>query len=197
MFLAKSLSVNQPFDLTNHSKSMTEIGLSLERPSPGTRINSRERNPRQRILVVDDDLLVRRFHSEMLIYSGYQVDTAKDGAYAWDALQFGNYDLLITDNEMPNMSGVELLKKIQAFGLELPIIMATGAPPEYEFDQYPALQPDAVLLKPYNGDEFLETVKNVLQAFADSRIAIGSAADWRGFPLSNELPLTHLASINL
>ena len=45
-----------------------------------------EQGLRQRILVVDDDLLIRRLNAEMLIFSGYDVDTAEDGAVAWHLL---------------------------------------------------------------------------------------------------------------
>jgi len=46
----------------------------------------REPNLPQRILVVDGDPLIRQVNSEVLFYSGYQVDAADDGAAAWDAL---------------------------------------------------------------------------------------------------------------
>jgi DNA-binding response OmpR family regulator len=48
----------------------------------------------------------------VLIDAGYQVDVAEDGATAWAALQLSKYDLLITDQFMPKVSGVELPKKI-------------------------------------------------------------------------------------
>ena len=120
--------------------------------------------PRPRILVVEDDVDIRRLNSEVLIDSGYLVATAKDGAQAWDALQLVHYDLLITDNGMPGLSGVEVLKKIHAAGMKLPVIMATGTMPTWEFSVYPWLHPAAVLLKPYHVAELLETVRNILGA---------------------------------
>ena len=141
-------------------------------------------NLRPHILVVEDDVDIRRLNSEVLMRSGYLVATAKDGALAWDALQLVNYDLLITDNGMPGLSGVEVLKKIHAAGMNLPVIMATGTMPTWEFSVYPWLQPTAVLLKPYHVAELLETVKKVLGADNPVRSAImshnghnGSAAD--------------------
>ena len=71
----------------------------------------REPNLPQRILVVDGDPLIRQVNSEVLIYSGYHVDAADDGAAAWDALRVNNYDLLITDNDLPRVTGVELLRR--------------------------------------------------------------------------------------
>src|SRR5664279_4806418 len=67
----------------------------------------RQPGPRRRILVVDDEPLLRRLNTEVLVDAGYRVDTAEDGAVAWDTLQLNSYDLLITDNEMPNVSGVD------------------------------------------------------------------------------------------
>ena len=122
--------------------------------------------PCLRILVAEDDTLIRQLNTEMLINSGYRVDAAEDGAVAWDALQATRYDLLITDNGMPNVTGVDLLKKVHAARLALPVIMATGELPKKEFTQFPWLQPDAVLLKPYTMPEFLGAVKEVLHAAA-------------------------------
>jgi len=63
---------------------------------------------------------------------------------------------------MPNVSGVELIEKVRAAGMTLPVIMATGEAPEEDFTRNPFLQPAATLLKPYTPVEFLGTVKNVL-----------------------------------
>jgi len=125
-----------------------------------------------RILVVDDDPLIRRLNSEVLIYSGYQVDAANEGAAAWDALRVNNYDLLITNNEMPQVTGVDLLKKVHATRMAMPIVMATWTLPTREFDLYPWLQPAAVLMKPYSFDELLETVEKVLYAIPSVKAEI-------------------------
>jgi DNA-binding response OmpR family regulator len=120
-------------------------------------------NPPDRILVVEDDKFFRRLNTETLARSGYQVDATVDGAAAWQALNTDSYDLLITDNSMPKVSGVELLKKLRVASMTLPVIMATGTLPEEEFTRYPWLQPAATLLKPYTGEEILRTVKKVLR----------------------------------
>ena len=137
-------------------------------------------NLRQRILVVDGDPLIRRLNSEVLIYSGYQVDAAEDGAAAWEALYASNYDLLITDNDVPKVSGVHLLKKIHATRLALPVILATGIMPAWELSKSPWLQPAAVVLKPYTFDELVATVENVLHAKADASDMITSPANGCG-----------------
>lgn len=120
-------------------------------------------NPPEHILVVEDDIFLRRLNTQVLERSGYEVDAAADGAAAWKELNTDSYDLMITDNSMPKVSGVELLKKMRAARMVLPIIMATGALPTKEFARYPWLQPTATLLKPYTGEEMLSVVKKVLR----------------------------------
>lgn len=118
--------------------------------------------PPLRILVAEDDFSMRQINTTMLQNSGYEVDGAEDGAAAWEALNAETYDLLITDNNMPKVTGIELLKKLRAARMEMPVIMATGTIPTEEFTRYPWLQPAATLLKPYTCTEMLETVKKVL-----------------------------------
>jgi two-component system alkaline phosphatase synthesis response regulator PhoP len=120
-------------------------------------------NPPHRILMVEDDISVSLLNTEILTRSGYEVDAAKDGAAAWDALNVDSYDLMITDNSMPRMTGLELLKKLRAARMEMPVIMATGVLPTREFTRSPWLRPAATLVKPYTVGELLRTVKKVLR----------------------------------
>jgi DNA-binding response OmpR family regulator len=139
-----------------------------------------QKNPPPRILVVEDDADTRRLNAEVLINSGYEVDAAEDGAVAWEALQKKNYDLLVTDNEMPKVTGVELIKKLHAVRKALPVIMATGVEPKHEFMKNPWLHPAAVLQKPYTTDEFLETVRAVLHAVTYAHKEISSSENQQG-----------------
>jgi DNA-binding response OmpR family regulator len=124
--------------------------------------------PPRRILLVDDDTAVRVFNKTVLTQAGYEVDEAADGGAGFAALQSCVYDLVITDNSMPKVTGVEMLKKLRAARLSLPVIMATGAAPTDEFARYPWLQPDITLLTPYSVTEMLNAVEVVLRV-ADTR----------------------------
>ena len=135
---------------------------------------AQEPNSRTRILVVDDEPELRRLNTEILRHSGYHVDAAEDGAAAWSALQLNRYDLLVTDNDMPKITGVELLKKVHATKMALPVIMATGTIPEEEFERHPVIKPAVTLLKPYTLQEFLSAVRKVLKAPANACEEIGS-----------------------
>ena len=132
---------------------------------------------RQRILVVEDEFSIRRLNTEMLVHSGYDVDAAENGAAAWDALQVKRYDLMITDNDMPKLTGIELIKKVRATRLALPVIMATGKFPLDEFTRHPQLQPAVTLLKPYTFDELVGAVQLVLHATAGAGGEISSPSN--------------------
>jgi len=155
--------------------------------SPASALLARQPNPRQRILVVDDDAMIRQLNTEVLSCHGYLVDTAADGDIAWDAIQENNYDLLVTDHEMPKVTGVELLKKLHAAHLALPAILATGTYPQAELEQHPWLQIDAALLKPYTFDELLITVKNVLYAHTGDAGELAAPPNWQGEISPNRL----------
>jgi two-component system, cell cycle sensor histidine kinase and response regulator CckA len=117
-----------------------------------------------RILVVDDDNSVRRLTTEMLTRAGFAVDAAPDGAAGWEALRAKGYDLVITDNFMPNLTGIEMVKKIHAGSMNLPVIMATAILPQEEFQLHPWLESIPTLLKPFRATQLLSTVRKVLSA---------------------------------
>jgi DNA-binding response OmpR family regulator len=120
-------------------------------------------NSHCRILVVDDDSDTRQLSVDVLAGSGYEVEAVLDGAGGWEALQASRYDLIITDNKMPRMTGMEMIEQLRSARLALPVIMATGHLPLDEFALKPWLKPDATLERPFSNDELLETVKKVLR----------------------------------
>jgi CheY-like chemotaxis protein len=120
--------------------------------------------PSNRILVVEDEVDIRQVSAAVLSHFGYHTETAADGAAAWEALQANNYDLLITDNNMPKVSGVELVKKVRSAHMTLPVILASGALPTEELDRNPWLQPVATLVKPFSSGQLLQVVNQVLAA---------------------------------
>jgi len=123
----------------------------------------------QRILVVDDEIDSRQLTLDILTASGYEVEGVKDGDAGWEALQTYDYDLIITDNNMPKMKGLEMIEKLRAASMTLPVIMATGLPPTHEFVRRPWLKPDITLAKPFTNDDLLAAVKKLLGATGRDR----------------------------
>jgi len=133
-------------------------GRELERASTVA-----QKNPPRHILVVDDDSDRRQLSVDVLVRSGFEVDAAVDGADAWEALRVKHYDLVITDNKMPRMTGIELIEKLRLTRLALPVIMATRQLPTFEFERQPWLLPDGILQTPFSNQDLLEAVRKVLR----------------------------------
>jgi DNA-binding response OmpR family regulator len=115
-----------------------------------------------RILVLDDDDDIREIYVVVLIQSGYEVDAAANGQAGWEALHARPYDLLITDNEMPGLNGLELVNKICTSGMTLPIIFASGSLSPWEVQMHASVHIAAALPKPFTPDELVKTVQRVL-----------------------------------
>ena len=79
-----------------------------------------------RILVVDDEPLIRQTSAMVLASNGYEVRTAGDGFEALIELRQALPDLIISDLSMPNMSGFELLSVVRRRFPEIPVIAITG-----------------------------------------------------------------------
>jgi two-component system sensor histidine kinase and response regulator WspE len=92
-------------------KGSTAISPSLLAPS--LPINSSSIHP-LKILIVEDSATVRELERRLLVGCGYQVDTASDGLAGWNCVTHQQYDLIITDIDMPRMNGLELLQKIRS-----------------------------------------------------------------------------------
>ncbi len=79
-----------------------------------------------RVLVVDDEKVIREVLSDFLTMEGFVVRTVEDGAAAFAELQRRSYNLVISDMKMPNVGGLELLEKIAEAKLNVVVIIMTG-----------------------------------------------------------------------
>jgi CheY-like chemotaxis protein len=121
------------------------------------------------ILYAEDYSVQRGPSVEILTHSGYAVTPVEDGLEAWDALHSDRYDLLITDNNMPRMTGLELAAKTRLEGMKLPIIVASGTVGLLAGTNFDWLRVAARLQKPFATDHLLRTVEQVLRAAARAR----------------------------
>ncbi len=79
-----------------------------------------------KILVIDDEVAIRKALKEILEYESFEVSEAEDGAAALKVVEKENFDLIFCDIKMPRMDGIELLSKLKEKGVESPIVMITG-----------------------------------------------------------------------
>ena len=122
-----------------------------------------------RILYADDDACIRKLGERALAHCGYQVDTVSDGIEAWDALHKSNYDLLITDNEMPRLTGLKLAAQVRIARMLLPIVLASGSLQPLDDPATEWLSIAARLAKPFTVEELVATTEQVLSGSSDSR----------------------------
>ncbi|MCK5535035.1 response regulator, partial [bacterium] len=78
------------------------------------------------ILVVDDDLSVRNLCVDILEKEGYKVDDVESGEQALEFINSNNYNLLLLDINLPNINGVEVLKRVKKKHLQCEVIMMTA-----------------------------------------------------------------------
>ena len=73
----------------------------------------RKRSGRSRVLVVDDSITVREVERQLLRNQGYDVAVAVDGQDGWNQIRAGSFDLVVTDIDMPRLSGLDLVRLIR------------------------------------------------------------------------------------
>ncbi|MBF0433988.1 MAG: sigma-54-dependent Fis family transcriptional regulator [Magnetococcales bacterium] len=78
------------------------------------------------ILVVDDEPAIRQVLMGMLSRAGYAVEQAVDGDDALELIEKGSFDLVLSDIKMPGMSGIELVRRVRALGLDTQFLMMTA-----------------------------------------------------------------------
>ena len=120
------------------------------------------------ILLADDDDNLRRVLEFQLSEAGYKILTAADGAQALKIFTNNDFDCVITDLRMPNLSGMELLEKIKTINTETPVIVITAFG-EVE-TAVSAMKAGAFdyINKPFNRDEILLTLERAL-SFSETK----------------------------
>jgi two-component system chemotaxis response regulator CheY len=116
------------------------------------------------ILVVDDSETVRQVLQLTLVNAGFDVVEAEDGVEALDKLSGAQIDMLITDLNMPNMDGLELIKKVREKGSHrfTPIVMLTTESSEEKKLAGREAGASGWIVKPFKPEQLLKVVKMVL-----------------------------------
>jgi PAS domain S-box-containing protein len=120
------------------------------------RMRARATRDRRSVLVVDDERLVRSNLRSLLEANGYDVREANSGRAALEALARDEPGVVLLDVTMPDLSGVEVLRRIRQSGSQVPVVLSSGyhdAVLEVETETY-----QGFLLKPYTTAELLEAL---------------------------------------
>jgi len=124
------------------------------------------KNDVNRILVADDDAVIREGLRRVLTGAGYEVETVSNGRAALERLEQDRYKLLVTDLKMPGMSGLEVLQSIRICQPELPVVLITGYAAIDNAVEAMKNGATDYLAKPFSNDEIIEKVKNALETRA-------------------------------
>ncbi|MEM3608819.1 MAG: response regulator [Candidatus Bathyarchaeia archaeon] len=122
-----------------------------------------------RILVVDDDESIRKVLKTILEEEGYTVDTAKNGKEAIQKTSEKFYNLALIDIRLPDIDGTELLTKIKDTVPKMRKIIITGYPTLQNAIEALNKGADAYVLKPFDMDDILKTIKGQLKKQEEER----------------------------
>ena len=118
----------------------------------------------KKVLVADDEIHIVHVVTIKLRNNGYEVISADNGAKAFDMACEEKPDIIITDYQMPIMSGLELVEKLRQYdqAKDIPVIMLTARSFTIEDEQKKQLQISEILSKPFSPKELLRTIEDVL-----------------------------------
>ena len=126
---------------------------------------SAQRQKKRRVLVADDSITVRELERKILRSRGYQVDVAVDGMEAWNKMRAEQYDLLISDVDMPRLNGIDLVRRVrqdQRLGT-LPVIIVSYK--DREEDRLRGLEAGAnhyLTKSSFQDDTFVRAVADII-----------------------------------
>jgi DNA-binding response OmpR family regulator len=114
-----------------------------------------------RVLVVEDDALIRKVIVHHLRKKGYNVDAVGDAEDGYERAQNESYDLVLSDIHLPTMSGLELARHLAEAAPGLPVVLMTGDP-DMALMHYTDQGPD-ILLKPFAFSELNEVLSGAMK----------------------------------
>ncbi|NQU37092.1 MAG: response regulator [Actinobacteria bacterium] len=143
-----------------------------------TQQGSAESTARKRVLVVDDSVTTRTLEQAVFESAGYEVQAACDGDQAWGKIQSGDFDLIVSDIDMPIADGYELVRRIRASATfaHLPVIMVSANEPQVAAPAAAEVGADAFVQKrEFSPEELLATAQSLLGESQVAAEALASA----------------------
>ena len=129
--------------------------------------------------MVDDDNDICLLYANALARPSYHVDTAADGATGWEAIQANPYNLLIAEYSLPGLMGIQLVRRLRAARMALPVVMTAVRLPAQDLALDPSLQLAAVLPKPFYISQLLTMVRAALRTTDNACEQIAPPSNWQ------------------
>ena len=131
----------------------------------------------EKILLVEDEEKLARMVELELRYEGYQVDKSFDGRSGLERALSGEYDLVLLDIMLPQLSGMEVLRRLRKEGVQLPVIMLTARDSVADRVAGLDLGADDYLVKPFDFDELLARIRAMTRKHVGSRSNLFTVGD--------------------
>ncbi len=117
----------------------------------------------KRIIIADDEISMVELLTELLSSYNYQIETAYNGLELIEKIKTnGPFDLIIVDEKMPKMNGLESIYKLRELNITTKIILCSGSGLKEKTDLFELLKISKFIKKPYNFDELLANIKNLI-----------------------------------
>jgi EAL domain-containing protein (putative c-di-GMP-specific phosphodiesterase class I) len=136
----------------------------------------------RRVLLAEDDASLRGILELLLRGHGYSVSSVGTGGLAKEEIEKGQYDVILTDINMPEISGVDLLKWVRKHDLDVPVILMTGTPSTESAVDAVNLGAFRYLLKPVEGKVILEHINRAVAISKFARVRRESLANTQSQP---------------
>ncbi|MCK5221878.1 MAG: PAS domain S-box protein, partial [Candidatus Aminicenantes bacterium] len=157
-------------DITVYSEEGEGTSISIYFPVAGSELKQRKEKEEplqkgtERILFVDDEFNITNIYEEMFTIMGYSITTRTSSTKALELFSKdpSKFDLIITDQTMPNLTGLKLAEEIKLIRKNIPIILCTGFSEAVNFDNTKNSNIDKIIQKPMQINEFLKTIRQVL-----------------------------------
>jgi putative two-component system response regulator len=126
-----------------------------------------------RVLVIDDEQIIRDLMLEILEEAGYEAVGAPTAEQALELLADPEFKLVVSDVIMPGLSGLELLEEVRARRPSLPVVLVTGAGTYSTLSEALARGADGLVMKPFSHGEFRDAVASALERSHRSEEEVG------------------------
>ena len=155
---------SEPGNGTKVQAYLPVLKQSVERKTP--EVAEQVQGGTEKILLVDDEEAIIKMEQQMLERMGYQVFTRTGSVDALEAFKANpdQYDLIVSDMTMPNMTGIRLSQEIKKIRPKTPVIICTGFSDQIDEERCKALDIQGYIMKPIVKNEFTNAIREVLDS---------------------------------
>ena len=147
-------------DVLAYAEKFSERGLS----AVAGEVLDESQKAKKSVLIVDDSATVRQTQRKILESAGFAVDTAVDGMDGWNSFRLSKYDIIVSDVDMPRMTGFELVEKIRSVDSKIPIVIVSYKDRTEDRARGRTAGANVYLTKnSFQDDSFLRTIRSLLK----------------------------------